>query len=105
MPPFGPASGPTILHERCQVHHGVHDFSVQCAAGVEFAELAAWCPNRRVGVLTVSEVRGLGYDVVRTPGKGHHATVVVPAEWGRDAADILARSFRVASNPSPGARR
>ena len=102
MPPFG---RPTILRMRCGPHHGMFGFSVQSAAGIPLDRLASWCPNRRVGVLTVARIRGLGYDVVKTPGLGRHATVVVPADWDQEAAEALATTFRDVENPSPGTKR
>jgi hypothetical protein len=98
QPPFG---HPSILPERCVPHEGVFGFSVQSADGVTLNRLAAWCPNRKVGVLTVGEIRALGYDVVITSGQGYHATVVVPTDWDPDSAESLAQSFREADNPSP----
>ena len=105
LPPFSQGVGPTILRERCVLHEGVYGFSVQSASGVTFERLAAVCPNRKVGVLTVAEIRELGYDVVVTAGRGHHATVVVPPDWDHPAAEALARAFRVRENPMPGGRR
>jgi len=53
------------------VHHeGVFGFSVQCADEVLLDRLAGWCPNKKLGVATVGEIRTLGYDVVVTSGKG-----------------------------------
>jgi len=98
QPPFG---RPTTLSERCDIHEGVFGFSAQSADGVPLDRLAAWCPNRKVGVLTVGEIRALGYDVVITSGQGYHASVVVPRAWDPAAAEGLAHAFREATNPSP----
>lgn len=102
LPPFGQ---PTNLITGCRHHVGVYSFSVQSAHGVELDRLASWCPNRRVGVSSVAEIRSLGYDIVVTPGRGYHATVVVPEDWKQEAADIIAASFRSVANASPGAKR
>jgi len=63
--------------------------------------LAGWCPNKKVGVTTVGEIRALGYDVIVTSGQGHHATVVVPEDWDHDASQGLIRLFREEINPTP----
>jgi hypothetical protein len=54
-------------------------------------------------VTVVGEIRALGYDVLRTSGDGHHATVVVPRDWDEQAAMRLFRCFREAINPAPRA--
>jgi len=66
-PPF---DDPIPLCERCVHHEGVFGFSVQCADEVLLDRLAGWCPNKKLGVATVGEIRTLGYDVVVTSGKG-----------------------------------
>lgn len=48
----------------------------------------------------VREVRKLGYDVVRTSGKGHHATVVVPEAWAEEDAKQLSEQFKMQPNPA-----
>jgi hypothetical protein len=58
------------------------------------------CRNKRVGFTTVAEIRIMGYEVVRTSGEAHHATVVVPEDWGADAAAKLAAIFEPAANPA-----
>lgn len=97
-PPF---EKPGPLHERCQGHpEGTFGFSVQCSAEVDLAGLAIWCPNRIVGVTTVGAIRGLGYDVIRTDGRGHHATVEVPAGWDGEMSKSLILLFRREVNPA-----
>jgi hypothetical protein len=81
--------------------YSVYGFSVQCAAKIAFDQLAGWCPNNRVGVTTVGEIRALGYDVVVTAGQGYHATVVVPEGWDHGASEGLTRLFREEKNPTP----
>jgi hypothetical protein len=98
QPPF---DRPAPLCERCDQYEGVFGFSVQCAEQVAFEQLARWCPNNKVGVTTVGEIRALGYDVVVTPGMGHHATVVVPIGWDNDSSQELIRLFREEINPTP----
>ena len=44
------------------------------------------------------------YDVIRTSGEGHHATVVVPRDWSPEAAAALAGIFQTAVNPTPKKR-
>ena len=55
---------------------GVTGVSVQSAAGISSAELAAAIPHGQVGVTTVEEVRKAGGDVIRTSGRSpYHATL------------------------------
>ena len=57
--------------------------SVECAAGVSVAELAAAIPHSQIGVTTVGAVRQMSGDVVRTTGRSpYHATVtgLTPAQ-------------------------
>lgn len=50
--------------------------SVESAAGVSVAELAATIPHGQIGVVTVGEVRQAGGEVVRTSGRSsYHATL------------------------------
>jgi hypothetical protein len=98
QPPF---EKPIPLCERCVYHEGFFGFSVQCVEGVSLEQLAYWCPNQKIGVTTVGEVRVLGYDVVVTSSRGHHATVVVPVDWDRDGSESLVRLFREEVNPMP----
>jgi hypothetical protein len=42
----------------------------------------------------------LADEVVRTSGEAHHATVVVPEDWGADAAAKLAAIFEQAAKPA-----
>jgi hypothetical protein len=57
QPPF---DLPIPLCRRCVQHEGVFGFSVQCDDGMPWEKLAGWCPNRKVGVTTLGEIRGLG---------------------------------------------
>ena len=55
---------------------GITGVSVQSAAGLSAAELAAGLPHRQIGVTTVAEVRRAGGDVLRTSGRSpRHATL------------------------------
>ena len=55
---------------------GVTGVSVESAEGVSVAELAQTIPHRQIGITTVTEVRKVGGDVVRTAGRSpHHATL------------------------------
>lgn len=55
---------------------GVTGVSVECAAGLAVAELAAAIPHGQVGVTTVGDVRKAGGDVIRTSGRSpNHATL------------------------------
>lgn len=55
---------------------GVTGVSVESAAGVSVAELAAAVPHRQIGVTVVGDVRKAGGDVVRTSGRSpYHATL------------------------------
>jgi hypothetical protein len=96
-----PFNLPIPLRARCVSHEDQFGFSVQCAEGVSLRELARWCPNQIVGITTVGEIRAIGYDVVITEGKGHHATVVVPPDWTEAAEKRLTDPFGKAPNPSP----
>lgn len=94
------------LHLSCDPVEDVYGFSVQSRSGVALADLAAWCGNNRVGVMTVGLLRSFGYDVVVTGGEGYHATVVVPRDWSPEAALCLANEFKNCENPVPkGSRR
>jgi hypothetical protein len=102
LPPF--ENSP--LHRGCRRHpEGPYGFSVQAAAGLTVEQLATACFNGSVGFTTVAELRRMGYEVLRTSGGAHHATVVVPEDWTASAAAELARAFRRASNPAPKRRR
>lgn len=101
-PPFDPY---VLRHRGCAEHEGLFGFSVQSAANVELEVLAARCENNRVGVLTVGVIRELGYDVVATSGRGHHATVSVPRNWDLERARILGALFEDRPNPVPKAER
>jgi hypothetical protein len=68
-------------------------------------QLAVVCYNKSVGFTTVREIRIMGYEVIRTSGEAHHATVVVPANWSAEAAEQLARIFQHATNPTPKERK
>jgi hypothetical protein len=97
LPPF--ADSP--LDRGCRQHpDGFFGFSVQAAAGLTVEQLAASCPNKSVGFTTVAKIRIMGYEVVRTRGAAYHATVVVPEDWGAEAAEELARIFDRAANPA-----
>ena len=73
----GGANRPVDIQRGIATHpNGVTGVSVQSAAGVHLAELAATIPHRQVGVTTVGEVRSLGGDVIRTSGRSpYHATL------------------------------
>ena len=83
---------------------GCYGFSVQAEVGLTVEQLATACSNKSVGFTTVAEIRIMGYQVLRTSGEAHHATVVVPEDWTADAAAELARIFRHATNPAPKKR-
>jgi hypothetical protein len=73
----GGANRPVDIQRGTATHpSGVTGVSVQSAAGVSLAELAAAIPHRQVGVTTVGEVRQAGGDVIRTSGRSpYHATL------------------------------
>ncbi len=101
LPPF--VNSP--LDRGCRRHPvGLFGFSVQAAVGLTVQQLATACSNNSVGFTTVGEIRIMGYEVVRTSGEAHHATVVVPVDWSADAAEQLALIFQHATNPSPKKR-
>jgi hypothetical protein len=89
----------------CRRHpEGPFGFSVQAEVGLTVEELATACANKSVGFTTAAEIRIMGYEVLRTSGEAHHATVVVPEDWTADAAAKLALIFRHAINPAPKKR-
>ncbi|MBD2741641.1 flavoredoxin [Coleofasciculus sp. FACHB-1120] len=75
----GGANRPVDIQRGIGIHpspSGVSGVSVQSAAGVSLAELAAAIPHTQVGVTTVEEVRQAGGDVIRTSGRSpYHATL------------------------------
>ena len=74
----GGRNQPDDLRRGMRTHpSGVTGASVECAAGLSLAELAAAIPHGQVGVTTVGAIRAAGGDVMRTTGRSlHHATVV-----------------------------
>jgi hypothetical protein len=98
LPPFesSPLSGACRRHPE-----GPFGFSVQSEAGMTVEQLASACRNKAVGYATARAIRKLGYDVLRTGGESHHATVVVPEDWTEQAAAELTQLFQYARNPSP----
>jgi len=97
LPPF--VKSP--LHRGCKHHSdGAFGFSVQAAVGLTVEQVATACFNNSVGFTTVAKIRIMGYEVVRTSGEAHHATVVVPQGWGPDDAAALAAIFEHATNPA-----
>jgi hypothetical protein len=101
LPPF--VDSP--LERGCRRHPvGLYGLSVQAAAGMTVEQLATACRNKSVGYTSVAQIRIMGYEVVRTSGEAHHATVVVPEDWSRETAEELARIFRPATNPAPKKR-
>ena len=102
LPPF--VNEPRCI-SACRHHpDGCYGFSVQAEVGLTVEQLATACSNKSVGFTTVAEIRIMGYEVLRTWGEAHHATVVVPEDWTADAAAELARIFRHATNPAPKKR-
>jgi hypothetical protein len=101
LPPFVNSA----LHLGCRHHpDGCYGFSVQAEVGLTVEQLATACSNKSVGFTTVAEIRIMGYEVLRTWGEAHHATVAVPENWTADAAAELARIFQHAINPAPKKR-
>jgi len=80
---------------------GVTGFSVQCEPGATVAELAraGQFPHGSVGVTSVGRIRELGLEVRRTPGLGHHATVVTGGPLQDALAEALSAIFEVEKNP------
>ena len=55
---------------------GTTGVSVECGTGLSVEELATSIPHSQIGMTTVSAVRVLGGDVVRTSGRSpNHATL------------------------------
>jgi hypothetical protein len=58
-------------------------------------------PNGKVSVITISELRCAGCDVVPTPGGGaNHVTVITPNPLLPEQAKCIADKFSVITNPS-----
>jgi hypothetical protein len=74
------------------------------ADGTKTDRVPVSVPNKSVGFTTVGEIRIMGYEVLRTSGEAHHATVVVPEDWTTEAATALALVFRLSANPAPKKR-
>ena len=94
------------LQNGCSEHAeapGIYGFSVQSAPAKTVDELAraGLFPNKQIGVTNVGAVRAAGYNVVPTPGRGFHATVVVPPDWTVNDAAALAKLFKPQPNPAP----
>jgi hypothetical protein len=101
QPPFVNSA----LHRGCRHHpDGCYGFLVQAEVGVTVEQLATACSNKSVGFTTVAEIRIMGYEVLRTSGDAHHATVAVPEDWTADAATELARIFQHVTHPAPKKR-
>ena len=85
---------------------GLVGFSVQARNGATVAELAhsGQFPNRQVSVTTAGQVRGLGLDVVPSPGHGNHATVVTELPLPSELASRLSDLFLRMDNPSRSVR-
>jgi hypothetical protein len=83
-------------------HPGIYGFSVQCDANASKEELARMgsFPNKKLSVTTVGRIRAAGHDVVRTNGRGAHATVTASPTWLAEDATRLAGAFEVESNPA-----
>src|SRR5688500_4884459 len=97
----GVPSATHILRSSGRHHSGVYGFSVQCAADADVKGLATAgdIPHTQVGVTTVGALRREGYDVIRTSGKGHHATVAVPPDLDPEAAERIAKLMLPEPNP------
>jgi hypothetical protein len=54
---------------------GITGISVQCEVGLSIEELVKSIPHGQIGVTTVGEVCKAGGDVIRTSGRGYHATL------------------------------
>ena len=88
------------LIDGCAHHDGVHGFSVQSELDRQVRDLvqAGGIPHSKIGVTSVRTLRDLGYDVVKTRGKGFHATVVVPENFDEKKAGDVAKAFSVKKN-------
>lgn len=97
----GAVTGESLLRGCAQHPDGHYGFSVQSAANASVVELvtAGGIPHSRVSVSTVGALNDAGRQVVVTSGKGHHATVTVPPDWTRQAADLVATAFQIQENP------
>jgi hypothetical protein len=106
----GGAAQPNNLLQGAGEHFavpGLYGFSVQYAPGRPWPALAVagGFQNSLVSVSTVERIqtaaRNLGYtvSVVRSPGSGYHATVVVPDPFPPDLAVALSDAFTRYPNP------
>lgn len=56
---------------------GVDGFSVQCSGSCDNIEqLGQYLPNTNISAVTAGDVRAAGGNVMPTPGRGYHATVI-----------------------------
>ena len=87
---------------------GIFGFSVQRQRGKTITELALLgrFPHAQISVATVEQVlsaaRTRGYDgvqVVASPGRGFHHTVVVPQPFPFELAEAVSQVFTVQPNP------
>jgi hypothetical protein len=72
----GGRNSPEDIQRGIGIHpSGITGISVQCEVGLSMEELVKVIPHRQIGVTTVGEVRKVGGDVIRTSGRGYHATL------------------------------
>ena len=78
--------------------NGTTGVSVECGSGLSVEELSASIPHGQIGVTTVSAVRALRGDVVRTSGRSpHHATLT-----GLSPEDMSGLLTPIIRNPARG---
>lgn len=97
----GAVTGESLVRGCAQHPDGHFGFSVQSAASASVVELVAagGIPHSKLCVSTVGALNDVGCQVVITSGKGHHATVTVPFDWTREAADLVAAVFQIQEKP------
>ena len=74
----GGRNRPEDIQRGIAIHpSGVTGVSVECGTEVSVQELARPLPHRQIGLTTVSKIRKMGGEVIRTSGRSrYHATVV-----------------------------
>jgi hypothetical protein len=92
------------LLEKSSEHEGVFGFSVYSSEGVSVEHLAraGGIENKKIGVTSVAAIRELGFDVVPTSGRPHHATVSMGKNATLEDYNGLSELFEQCDNPRVG---
>jgi hypothetical protein len=82
---------------------GLTGFSVQSELGKSIIELAQAgnFPNSQISVTTVRELQQIGVQIVASPGRGYHKTVITSLPLSDAEAIRISAVFRQQPNPFP----